>query len=253
MDLDVIFWLVLAGFYLLRLITRKKGKKPAHPRPQPQSQLPQRPQPDVSHMEEGTGSPAEGTRTPAQVEIGQALVEIRTALGFGQSPAPAPPPVQSPRRDSEVFGGSEERFEKEVPVHELKGAREDRIEKRSAYTAPDQDREYAFEEMDFHSRGSDFSDDGFEKKSAWSEVEFKNRWKGHKSDFEYHSPLEKHDQEDSKSELEPIPQITRQSTTDSSPFARLNHVSDLQKAVLLHEILGPPISRRTQSARRRPS
>jgi len=261
MDLDVIFWLVVGGIYLLRMITRKKkGKQPTQQRPQrsPQSQQrpqprPEQPQPDVSHITVETASPGEETSTPAEIEIGQALTELRTALGFGQTPAPSPSPVLSTRRDEEVFGGTEERFEKEVPFHEIKGTREDRFEKRAAYSVSDKDREDAFERRDFYKSGPGTYEDRFEKQPAWTEVEFKDRWKGHKSDFEYHSPLERHGKEASKPAQEPVPQVTQKMATGFSPFAKFNHVNDLQKAVLLHEILGPPISQRTPSARRRPS
>ena len=265
MDLDVIFWLVVGGFYLLRVITRKKkGKQPTQQRPQqrpqrsPESQQrpqprPEQPQPDVSHITVETASPGEETSTPAEIEIGQALTELRTALGFGQTQAPSPSPVLSTRRDEEVFGGTEERFEKEVPFHEIKGTREDRFEKRAAYSVSDEDREDVFERRDFYKSGPGTYEDRFEEQPAWREVEFKDRWKGHKSDFEYHSPLEKHGKEASKPALEPDPQVTQQMATGFSLFAKFNHVNDLQKAVLLHEILGPPISQRTPSARRRPS
>ena len=248
MDLDVIFWLVVGGFYLLRMIRGKKGKQPVesqpkqHPNSQPQ--VPSPPQPDVSHIAGESITQAERPPPRAEIEIGQVLTELGKSLGLGQHQASSPPPIRSPRRDAEVFGGSEERFEE-----------------RPAYFVPEKDREEAFEQKDFHSRESESYNEGFENQTRWSEVKFKKRWKGHESDFEYHSPLETHAKRGSKPAQVVSPptsgqatsKVAQQSTTGFSPFSQLDHVSDLQKAVLLHEILGPPISQRTQSPRRRPS
>lgn len=265
MDLDVIFWLVVGGFYLFRMIKGKKEKQPVksqpkqHPNSQPQ--VPPPPQPDVSHIAGESVTLAEREPPPAEIEIGQVLTELGKALGLGQHQASSPPPIRTPQRDAEVFGGSEERFEQEAPFHEMKDVKEERFEKRPAYFVPENDREEAFEQKDFHSQESAFHEDGFENRPGWSEVEFKKRWKGHESDFEYHSPLETHAKRGSKPSRVVSPPtseqdtstVAQQSTTGFSLFSQLDHVSDLQKAVLLHEILGPPISQRTQSPRRRPS
>jgi hypothetical protein len=243
MNDEILFWIVMLAILGLRALLRRKKPGKAAVSPGPETGQPgARPRIDAP-VQAGQYRPPPGTDSatgqPAS-DIAQALQEIRNAFGLGPA---------TEQRDVEGFGASEEAFEAETPFRDYSGSSEERFESAPMSQIPPSDSETAFEQATAGERSAVFYDDAFERRPASSEVSFRGSWQGHESDFEYHSPLAHDAHVRLKPEQESTPELHR-----AEPFAsRLRRSSDLQRAVLMHEVLSPPVSLRPRSPRRRPS
>lgn len=239
MDDLLIYGLVILAFYLFRKFAAKQqasGKQG-----QPGTEQP----PD--------GVPLEGAipvrqQNQPQPELNEALEELKRAVGFSPPREPQRAPQRPPQRDPEAFGVSEEQFENESLPRDSSWHSEEEFEKRQQYYVPEGDAEDAFERKQAFGKKDVFYDDAFEKKPRSSEVDFSERWADHTSDFEYHSTLDRHPEKTSAPEAITV-------TPKSAEFTfvdKLEGLTPLQRAVVLHEIVGPPVSLRPRSGRRRP-
>jgi hypothetical protein len=243
---DIIFWLIILAFPLLQRLLGKKRAADARKRQLPgQATRPGSPRPGISRPAKAR---AQEPQPPSDFD--QAIAELRNALGFSTPPSSAQSPTPEVP-DREAFGASEERFEAEPVYRSSRPGLEEQFESRRRSFVREDDLEEAFERTD--TPGAGFLDDTFEAKPAASEVSFRNAWRGHESDFEFHSSLE-HDVAKVPSRLvEPAVEAAIRKTHEPSPLkGRLQKLSDLQQAVLMHELFGRPVSLRPRSARRRP-
>ena len=245
MDEQVLIWLALLAILLLRRIVGKK-RPPAGKNIAPGvgstlgDPLADRTVIDGRLEDTRTSSGPPQRSHPPVSEFEQSLAEIKTALGITQ-------PIK-PQRDVEAFGTSEQLFEAEAPYRDYSSSSENRFEARPVSFVSASDSEDAFEREDGFSKKAVFYDDAFDKKSTSSEVSFQSSWHGHDSDFEYHSALEK-----PKKIVSSVKTIPVRAATPSPLRRRLMRSSDLQMAVIMHEILGSPVSLRTPSPRHHPS
>ena len=243
---DIIFWLIILAFPLLQRLLGKKRAADARKRQLPgQATRPGSPRPGISRPAKAR---AQEPQPPSDFD--QAIAELRNALGFSTPPSSAQSPTPEVP-DREAFGASEERFEAEPVYRSSRPGLEEQFEFRRRAFVREVDPEDSFEHAD--APGSGFFDDSFEAKPASSEVSFRNAWRGHESDYEFHSSLE-HDVANVKSGPgEPAVDAKIRKTQEPSPLKRrLNKLSDLQQAVLMHEIIGRPVSLRPPTRRRRP-
>ncbi len=256
MDSNILLWLGLLGFWLLRRLSRKRrsdSKARQLPRTQQTAsgpgpgELVSRP---ASAPEPGLGHPR---RRAEESEFDVALSEIRTTLGMGtprrhdaQPPAP------------EVFGRSEEPFERRKPFAETRNLSEDPFEFRKSDSSTAWDAEERFEKKPRDWKAETTFNTSFDRQPAYSEVDFHDRFRDlADSPFKYRSAAEKKPErvkarpsKKAKSDLDSgreAPQPLKRSSIAS----RLKGRKSLGEAIVLAEILGPPASRRGPPASRR--
>jgi hypothetical protein len=213
MDSDTLFMLAIAGFYLLRkvLSVQKSAKTRQQQSAAPTSQLPGTPQPVPV---------SEPIARKTQPEFVDALNEIRTALGM-QSYS-----KEKPAFEPEPFADWDEEFERRGST---RSESSDRGQKKPVRV---------------------FSDDNFHTRSPMPESDFHDHWKENQTQFGFQAlPEHDHTSERAAPEKPLTPYL-------AAPRSINQHVGligaeNLRETIVLSEILGPPLSRRIQSARRR--
>jgi len=236
MNDEILFWIAMLAILALRQLVGKK-RPPVRRKTIPPQMPGQTPRPpDVALPSSG----ADGGRQTSPPDLGQAIDELRKAFGLGVSPPGG--------RDPEAFGTSEEQFETAAPFRDYSTSSEERFERRPVFDTG------AIIGSTFEQPGSSqqaglFYDEAFEHKPLGTEVDFHGAWKGHESDFEYHSALE----DVRSTPPEPGARLAEPVRRRNPLSQQFGPSSDLQRAVILHEILSPPVSLRPRPVRRHPS
>lgn len=222
-DSDLVFLLAVGAFYLLRHLSGAK-RKPAPGVPAPGRSAPLPPLPG-----EVTSQP---DRDP---EFDEALLEIRRALGM---PVPEPPRRQAPAGEGSTSG-----FEAPIPTDRPARA-EAEPRPRVLPSSPEPSRPRpAPRQTSLPSRiptrptrrvqrvEDEFHDPS--KTKVAPKPPAKN------DPFAWHDPLADHAHVDAK------PEVVKTAAKPPHPLhARLKSKEVLREALLLREILGPPLSRR---------
>ncbi len=220
-DSDLLFLLVIVGFYVLRHLTGAKQKQGA-PRPANRPELPPLP-----------GETVEEERDP---ELDEALREIRRALGMPvpdephappeprkQSPAHPPAPTPAPPRrtslPSRLGTGPRRRDDEFREVRTGRPDAEERFERTPRGQAMPATREKAT--SPFRPASTRIFDDA--TVSPRDDA------------FGWHDPLEGH------SHLEQAPTVVDATPRSDHPLAvRLRSPEALREAIVLREVLSPP-------------